>query len=196
MSAVIERVVHDALKGSTDITAMIGRTELQLEVWFNYFLERVGERNLFNRVQIFDDLTFNTDGYQPTILPVVNQLVEGMTSIGMDLIKPSPIAFDAEDSELMKETFGELVASEFEDLYWVLFTIIEPKHPLKGVRYATAYRKGELIYPPTDPEFTASYPDEKVHEQARGVFIDVQERFLKAVRPELFKTDVHGKILQ
>lgn len=195
MSAIVERLASEAITGYSDTMAMIGRAELQFEVWFNYMLSKVGEHNLFNKSHIFDDMTFNTDGYEPTLYPVKDQMLEGMCHIGMDFIKPSPwVPIEGDDAEEV-ETLGSMLASETENMYWVLFTVVEPKHPLKGVRYATAYRNGELIYPPQDPSFTDSYDDEKVHGQARGIFIDVNEKFLKATRPELFKTDRNGKLL-
>lgn len=193
MTDVVERLIQDALTGANDITVTIDDQELEFEVWFNYFISRIGERNLINAVQVFDDLTFNMDGYQPTVLPVVNQLIKGMSSIGMDFIKPSALPYIDSDEE---ETLGSILANEFGDMYWVLFTIIEQGHPLKGVRYATAYRKGELVYPPQDPSFTDSYPDESVHAQARGIFIDTRERFFKMVRPELYVIDEKGVLLK
>lgn len=194
MSDIVERLANEAQVGYAETMAMIGRTELQLEVWFNYMYAKVGEHNLLNKSNVFDDLTFNTDGYVPTLYPVRDDMVDGMGSIGMDFIKPSCwIAINDEDEG--EESLGSMLAEETEGMLWILFTFTEPKHPLKGIRYATAYRKGELIYPPQDPSFTDSYDDEKVHDQARGIFIDVHERFLKACRPELFKTDHHGKLL-
>lgn len=192
MTDVVERLIQEAVVGARDIEIAIGDQELQFEVWFNYFLTKIGERNLFNKAQVYDDLTFNMDGYNPTLFPVVNQLIKGMSHVGMDLIKPSvagPVPPE------LAETFGSMVADDMDDLYWVLFTIVEHGHPLKGVRYATAYRKGELIYPPQDPAFTESYPDESVHQVARGIFIDIRERFIRTTRPELFKTDARGALL-
>lgn len=189
MTDVVDKIIQQAVVGARDIEVAIGDQELQFEVWFNYFLTRVGERNLFNKAQVYDDLSFNMDGYTPTLFPVVGQMIKGMTTIGMDFIKPSvtgPIPFG------LAETFGDMIADDMDDLYWVLFTIVEQGHPLKGVRYATAYRNGELIYPPVDPSFTDSYPDEMVHEQARGIFVDTRERFMRMVRPELFKCDENG----
>lgn len=192
MSDVVERLINEAIVGARDIEIAIGDQELQFEVWFNYILSKIGEHNLFNKAQIYDDLTFNMDGYNPTIFPVVNKLIKGMSYIGMDFIKPSVTGPIPDE---LAETFGNMVADDMDDLYWVLFTIIEHGHPLKGVRYATAYRKGDLVYPPQDPAFTDSYPDESVHQVTRGIFIDVRERFLRTTRPELFKTDAKGALL-
>lgn len=192
MTEVVERMVHDALAGANAANSAIGDLELQFEVWFNYFLSNVGERNLFNKAQIYDDLTFNMDGYTPTVFPVVSQLLRGMSSVGMDIIRPtksSPLVDDA------PETFGSMIADDLDDMHWILFTVIEPKHPYKGVRYATAYRNGELIYPPVDPTFTDYYPDEKVMPFARGIFIDIRERFLQNARPDIFVRDAKGNLL-
>jgi len=192
MTSIVDTLVQEAVSGARDITVAIGDQELQFEVWFDYFLSKVGERNLFNKAVIYDDLTFNMDGYTPTLFPVVNQLIKGMSYIGLDIIKPSKTGPVPEE---LAETFGSMIADDLEDLYWILFTVVVHGHPLKGVRYATAYRKGELIYPPVDPTFTDYYPAEHVHEQARGIFIDTKERFLRTTRPELFKTDAKGVLL-
>ncbi len=192
MSNVVEQMIQDAINGSRETEVAIGDQELQFEVWFNYFLTRVGERTLFNKATVYDDLTFNMDGYEPTRFPVVNQMLKGMSAIGMDFIKPSIIGPLPEELE---ETFGSMIVDDMEDLYWVIFTIVEHGHPLKGVRYATAYRNGELIYPPQDPAFTESYPDEDCHQMARGIFIDRKERFIRMIRPELYKTDERGALL-
>lgn len=192
MTNVVDQLIQDAIAGGRDVEVAVGDYELQFEVWFNYFHSRVGVKTLFDKATIYDDLTFNLDGYEPTLFPVVNQLLKGMTTIGMDFIKPS---ITGPVPEELKETFGSMIADDLDDLYWVLFTIVEQGHPLKGVRYATAYREGEFIYPPVDPTFTESYEDMHVHEMARGIFIDKRERFFKMVRPELFKTDEKGNLL-
>lgn len=89
MTDIMDTLIQEAVNGARDITVAIGDQELQFEVWFNYFLSKVGERNLFNKAVIYDDLTFNMDGYSPTMFPVVNQLIKGMSYVGMDIIKPS-----------------------------------------------------------------------------------------------------------
>lgn len=192
MAQAIERLVQEAFTGSKDIITSIGDQELEFEIWFNFIVSRIGVANLINACEIYDDLTFNMDGYKPSTMPVVNNYIKDMKSIGIDFIKPSYLT----TVEQMINDDGDTPVEELNNFYWVLFTVVENNHPLKGVRYATAIHDGELCYPPFDPTFTDSYPDEHVHPSAMGIFIDNRERFIKKVRPELYKVDVKGILLK
>lgn len=193
----VNLLIQNTIAGSKAALHAFDDLELSFEMWFNYVLSRIGEATLRSKLDIHDDLCFNMDGYSPTLMPVVNQLIPGMTTIGVDLIKPSADALKAASSmgDPMIETFGSMIADDLEGITWVLFTIVEQGHPLKGLRYATAFRDGELTYPPTDPNFTSTYPDEAVHESARGIFIDTRERVLRSVRPDIYALDAKGKLL-
>lgn len=195
MSDLIERLIQKTIMSAKDTTIAIDDQELEFEIWFNYYVSCIGERKLMYLAEIYDDSEFNMDGYQPTIFPVIDNYLKGMSTIGMDFIKPSMVSLRSPDDE-DDLTFGSMIANEMANLHWVLFTVVEPDHPLNGVRYATAYSKGELVHPPYDPTFTDSYPDELVHGRARGIFIDTRERFLRSIRPELYKTGTSGALLK
>lgn len=178
MQNILEKVVSQAVEGSRKAQRMADDFETMFEMWTGYMVDRLGERNLFNRVQVFDDRTFNIDGYQPTILTAPLSTIEGMTSIGIDIIKPSKSLYDDDSSTMLAE--------DLENSHWFLFTITEQGHPLKGLRYVAGYLDGELRVMCDDPMFTSTYDDEHLLIGGTGVYIDKKERFLRAVRPELF----------
>ena len=179
MSRALEKVLSQAIGGSRKAQAMADDLETMFEMWTGYMVSRLGEDNFFNQVQVFDDRSFNIDGYQPTIMAAPINLIEGMKSIGVDAIRPNLSNYGEESSNAM-------LVAEATSMHWLLFTIVEQGHPLKGLRYVVGYRDGELIVPLDDPMFTATYDDEHFLIGGRGCFIDKRERFLQATRPELF----------
>lgn len=180
MSRALEKVLSQAIGGSRKAQAMADDLETMFEMWTGYMIARLGETNFFNQVQVFDDRSFNIDGYQPTILAAPLNLIEGMTSIGVDIIKPNLSLYGEENGNTM-------LVAEATSMHWLLFTITEQGHALKGLRYVVGYRDGELIVPMDDPMFTATYEEEHFLVGGLGCYIDKRERFLRATRPELFQ---------
>lgn len=179
MERVLEKIVGQCNEGSRKAQRLADDLETMFEMWTGYMVERLGEANFFNRLQVFDDRTFNIDGYQPTIMSAPLKMIEGMTSIGVDIIKPNVASYG--------EGVDEMVVAEAEISHWLLFTVVEQGHPLKGLRYVAGYRDGELVVMCDDPMFTATYDEEHILIGGLGVYIDKKERFLRAVRPELFQ---------
>ncbi len=126
MDRSLEKLLGECVTGARKACTLADDLETMFEMWVGYFIDRVGERTFFSRMQTFDDRTFNLDGYQPTIMPAPINLIEGMTSIGCDIIKPSPGSYD-EDVDVM-------LVEEAMSSVWLLFTVTEQGHPLKGLR--------------------------------------------------------------
>lgn len=179
MYSSLERVIGDAIVGARKAIVMSDDFETMLEMWVSYMTGRAGGVTGFiNQLNQYDDNTFNTDGYHPTILAVPLNLIAGMSSIGVDLIKGStvPVQF-----MYLTDCTSLPVVDQ-----WLIFTVVEQGHPLKGLRYVSGFKDGELCTVLTEPDFTFTYSDEEVILGGRGTFIDKRERFLRAVRPELF----------
>lgn len=177
MDRMLEKVIGEALGGSRKATTMADDLETMFEMWTGYMIGRLGESTFLSRLQVFDDASFNIDGYQPTIMPVPCNLIESMSSIGVDTIRPSMRLYSTGDTMLLAEA---------ESMNWLIFTVTEQGHPLKGLRYVTGLRGGELVVAMDDPMFTATYDDEHFQYGGTGCYIDKRERFLRAARPEIF----------
>jgi hypothetical protein len=188
MERVIEKVISDAMAGATKAHHLCDAFETMFEMWVGYMVPRLGESTFFDRMQVFDDRTFNLDGYTPTILPAPINLIEGMTSIGVDVIKPNPTLYDREDSNsLVEDLVNDMLVEDAKISHWLLFTVVEQGHPLKGLRYVAGYLDGELRTCLDDPMFTSTYDEDDLIVGGTGMFIDKRERFLRHIRPELYK---------
>lgn len=181
MDRTVERLMSQAVTGARNAISMADDLETMFEMWSGYMVDRLGEEMFLSRLQTFDDHTFNLDGYQPTIMPVAMNMIDGMTSIGVDIIKPSA-------PQLMGEA-NAMVLEEVKDLVWLLFTVTEQGHPLKGLRYVCGWRNNEITLSLDDPAFTETYSDEEYHTGCQGIFIDKKDRILREVRKDIFKDE-------
>ena len=179
MDRTVERLMSQAVTGARNAISMADDLETMFEMWSGYMLDRLGEEVFLSRLQTFDDHTFNLDGYQPTIMPVSMNMIDGMTSIGLDVIRPTPMKITAETNTMVLE--------EVKDLVWLLFTVTEQGHPLKGLRYVCGWRNKEITLSLDDPAFTTTYSDEECQTGCRGIFIDKKDRFLRQARKDIFE---------
>lgn len=179
MDRTIERLMTQAITGARNAISLADDLETMFEMWTGYMVDRLGETVFLSRLQTFDDRTFNLDGYQPTIMPVAMNMIDGMTSIGLDVIKPNPHSYDPESDVMLLE--------EAKNTLWLLFTVTEQGHPFKGLRYVCGYRNSEITLTMDDPMFSATYGEEECQFGCRGIYIDKKERFLRAVRKDIFE---------
>lgn len=178
MERALEKVLVDAIVGSRKIQTMSDDLETMFEMWTGYMYGRTPDKKICG-IKTYSDESFNLDGYEPSVMPVPLKVIAGMTSIGVDLIKHS--------AYVPEELMSDMLLAEAETTDWLLFTIIEQGHPLKGLRYVTGIRDGEMVVPITDPMFTSTYEDEHFLIGGTGCFIDKRERLIRAVRPEIFE---------
>lgn len=182
MDRSLERIMGEAITGARKAQTMADELEMMFEMWTGYMTATLGVHNFINRLQTYDDRSFNMDGYQPTIMPVCMKLIEGMTSIGVDVIKPNPSILG-----IMEPYGSEMLLEESMNTLWLIFTVVEQGHALKGLRYVTGFRDGELTISLDDPQFTTTYDDDEYHVGGQGFFIDKRERFLRHVRGDIFQ---------
>ena len=179
MDRTLELVVSQAVTGSRNAISAADDLETMFAMWAGYMVDRVGEKVFLSRVQTYDESTFNMDGYQPTIMPVILNMIDGMTSIGLDIIKPSPLYLGEGDNCMVAEAAATGL--------WLLFTVVEQGHPLKGLRYICGWSNKEVTLSIEDPRFTATYSNEECQTGGQGIFIDKKERFLRMVRKDIFE---------
>lgn len=179
MERVLEKVIGDAISGSRRAQTLADDLETMFEMWTGYMFSRLGEKKFKAGLQTFEDESFNLDGYEPTIMPVPLQMMPGMSSIGVDMINPTIALYDP--------GLDTMLLAEASTMNWLLFTITEQGHPLKGLRYVTGFREGEVCVPMDDPLFTETYNEEQILIGGLGCFIDKRERLLRTARPEIFE---------
>lgn len=177
MDRALEKLLGECNVGSRKAQALADDLETMFEMWTGYMTSRVGVATFLERLECHDDRSFNIDGYQPTIMPVTQSMIEGMTSIGVDVIRPNPTLYEHADVMVVEEAMSIL---------WLIFTVVEQGHPLKGLRYVVGFRDGELTLSCDDPMFTSTYDDEHCQTGCQGIYIDKRERFLRAVRGDIF----------
>lgn len=178
MERVLEKLLGEVITGSRKAQTIADDLETMFEMWTGYMYTRLGDKKFTDGLTVYDDSTFNIDGYQPTIMPVPLNIISGMTSIGVDIIKPNTYLYDP--------AIDEMLIAEAATMTWLIFTVVEQGHPLKGLRYIVGHREGELHVPMDDPMFTTTYDEEHFITGGLGCFIDKRERFLRAARPELY----------
>lgn len=177
MEKVLDRLMTECNAGARKAQTLADDLETMFEMWTGYMASRIGISNFLDRLQTFDDRSFNIDGYQPSIMPVTQGLIADMTSIGVDVIRPNASVYDQSDTMVLEDAMS---------MVWLIFTVVEQGHPLKGLRYVASFRDGELVVGCDDPLFTSTYEDEHIQCGGTGIFIDKRERFLRAVRGDIF----------
>lgn len=176
MDRILRRVVQEACVYTGVAQSLLTGLEHQFEALARYDKLLNPVSSLYDRLgSYYVNEYFCLKTYTPVRVDLPEHLIDGMDCIGVNLVY----------SEDAQPGIGGDVLDEMGP--WVVLTIIQDKHPLKGLVYASNYIDGELRCSVFDPATFDEQADVELIQGGLGTFYDPSDIVLRYCNPKMFK---------